>query len=350
MFNQAGMNLDPGRVAARVLLIADANVLPRVAAGLREGDRFEVATATSPEEALAMAGEPPQAVLLFYGCPQWTLPAALQALRPLRDKGAQLVAVLQRQQLPQRDECFRSGASDALFMPIPTGRFVGKLADSLSLAYREESGAPATVQVASTMPAELEATVTADGVHGSKELPFEQGQTVRLSWESGSHAFAAWGLVARAGAAPQVRFAGLTPDEEARIRAWVMAAGLARGPDAATPAPAPRTLDNLFDDAGAAPAAPAADEVCELELGSPWPNPWPIDWCRRALRALLRREDVPAGPEGGEAIARIVVGRLTVAERAAAENGWPASRWPGPSPTAKSWPRRAGPCWSMPAP
>jgi hypothetical protein len=87
-------------------------------------------------------------------------------------------------------------------------------------------------------------------------------------------------------------------------------------------APSPGTLDNLFDDAGAAaPAVPAADEVPELKLGVPWPKPWPIDWCRAALQALQRKENVPAGPEGGEAIARVVAGRLTVAEHSAAENG-----------------------------
>jgi len=30
-----------------------------------------------------------------------------------------VVAVLQREQAAQRDECFRAGASDLLFMPMP---------------------------------------------------------------------------------------------------------------------------------------------------------------------------------------------------------------------------------------
>ena len=215
---------------ARVLLIADPKMLPALAAGLREGGRFEVVTAPSPEAAQELAAEPLQAAILFYGTSLWTLPAALQALKPLRDKGAHVVAVLQKAQVGLRDECFRAGASDAFFMPIPKEQFVGRLSASLGLAYGESDGLPASVQVASrSTPAGMPAaTVTTAGVHGDASIPFEAGHTVRLSWKANEEAFASWGLVVRSAPA-QVRFAGLTPEEDSRLRSWLKASLPASG-------------------------------------------------------------------------------------------------------------------------
>jgi hypothetical protein len=374
-------------VPGRVLLVADAKMLPALAAGLRELGRFDVATASSLDEAKAqLGGDALQAAIVFYGSSQWTLPAVLQALQPVRDKGGKLVAVLQKAQATQRDECFRSGASDAFFMPIPKEQFVGRLSDTLALSYQEGTGPGAAVQVASrTTPVTLDATVTAAGVHGAREVPFEPGQTVRLSWKSGSEAFSAWGLVASGGPAPRIRFAGLTAEEEARLRSWVKAAesqaaprivtasmptppqgstpprgavvpprapaaaaprasaaaGPARAaapppasaraaapatapaaPSAPPPAPAATNaaLHNLFDEPGAAPAA-AAPAAPEVPLGTPWPHPWPAGWCQAAAIACARGTNVPPGPEGGEAVARRIMGRINPFERAAAEAG-----------------------------
>ncbi len=428
-------------MAVRLLVIADQKMLPALATGLREGGRFEVATAASLDSAREAMEAGIQAAVIFYGTPEWSLPAALQALLPARDKGVPLVVVLQRQQAGQRDDCFRGGASDAFFMPIPKDQFVGRLQDTLGLAYREDLGPKVSVQVASrTTAAELsEAVMTAIGVHASSALPFEPGNTVRLSWKAGPDALSAWGLVARgAEAGAQVRFAGLTPEEDSRIRSWLKAAptvelpamvdaaprqatppsgvapsrqgpiptmtpvasekappGAAAAEIAAAPAaPAPaapattpsstpvaRTtptavprltgatpsatsivtpdsspavaaamLDHLFDDqppgaakaappapaeaaaaslanlfdeahAGSTPAAPlpAAASPDEVPLGTPWPDPWPIEWCRAAALALLRNQPPPAGPEGAEKIVRRIVDRTSSEQRLAAD-------------------------------
>ena len=379
---------------ARVLLIADPKMLPALAAGLREGGRFEVVTASSPEAAQELAAEPLQAAILFYGTPLWSLPAALQALKPLRDKGAQVVAVLQKAQVGLRDECFRAGASDAFFMPIPKEQFVGRLSASLGLAYGESDGLPASVQVASrSTPAGLPAaTVTTAGVHGDASIPFEAGHTVRLTWKSNEEAFATWGLVVRSAPA-QVRFAGLTAEEDSRLRSWLKASLPASGaavstapmptpPEGSTPAggaaiispsappaqvailaeagpnlegaapsaglpgpgeaagspataaPSAAPLGNLFDEQGApSTRAPAETAAEPFSLGTPWPEPWPVEWCRGAAAALIHSQPVPTGPSGGAAVARKVLLKVTPSERAMAERPGEA----GPSAVADAW-------------
>src|SRR4051812_2947988 len=96
-------------------------MLPVLANGLRVGGRFDVATIAFADTAAAdAAAGKAEAVAVFYGAPDRPLAVALQALAPkVRDRGARIVAVLQRDQAASRDECFRAGASDVLFMPMP---------------------------------------------------------------------------------------------------------------------------------------------------------------------------------------------------------------------------------------
>ena len=199
-------------------------MLPALAGGLRDGGRFDVTGVSLAEPAAAQAAAAgADAVALFYGAPGAPLAAALQALAPkVRERGGRLVAVLQREQAGQRDECFRAGASDLLFMPTPKDQFVDRLVASVALAFRAGDGAPAPVAVA-TRSASLcldRATVSPAGVESSSQLPFKAGETVRLSWGT----FQSWGLVVRGAPSAQIRFAGLTHDEEGKIREWVKSA------------------------------------------------------------------------------------------------------------------------------
>jgi len=228
--------------ATRLLVIADSKMLPALANGLRDSAKFDVLTAPLSDPAGAQAAaEKVDAVALFYGAPGAPLPAALQALSPkVRDRGGRVVAVLQREQAAQRDDCFRAGASDLLFMPMPKDQFVARLQSSVDLSWAAESGAQAPVAVATRTSASKvdKATVSPLGVEAQAALPVKTGDTVRLSWGT----FQSWGLVVRPGPTAQIRFAGLAPDEEAQIRDW-----LKNGAPLAKPAPA-----------AAAPSAPAA--------------------------------------------------------------------------------------------
>jgi hypothetical protein len=202
--------------ATRLLVVADPKMLSSLAAGLREGARFEVATAplSDPTAAQAAAAEA-EAVALFYGGP-----TAVQALSSrVRDRGGRMVAVLQRDQLQQRDDCFRAGASDLLFMPMPKEQFVNRLTQAVTLSFETAEGTAAEVAVATrTATHNLQgARVVASGVQAPAEVQLTPGETVRLTFGG----FQVWGLVARGAEPLQIRFAGLTPDEEARIRKWV---------------------------------------------------------------------------------------------------------------------------------
>ncbi|HEY2028628.1 MAG TPA: hypothetical protein VGH20_05415, partial [Myxococcales bacterium] len=200
-------------------------MLSSLATGLREGARFDVATAplSDPNAAQAAAGDA-EAVALFYGGP-----AAVQALSArLRERGGRVVAVLQRDQLPQRDDCFRAGASDLLFMPMPKEQFVNRLLQAVSLSFEAAGGATAEVTV-STRTATVQlasARVTASGIEAeTAEAQFTSGETVRLTFAG----FQVWGLIARAQGPLQIRFAGLTPDEETRVRKWIEGASAQNG-------------------------------------------------------------------------------------------------------------------------
>ena len=257
--------------ATRLLVIADSKMLPALANGLREGARFDVLTVPLSDPAGAQAAaEKADAVAVFYGAPGVPLPAALQALSPkVRERGGRVVAVLQREQAAQRDDCFRSGASDLLFMPMPKDQFVLRLQGSVELGWAGEGGAPAPVSVATRTAASKvdKATVSAAGVEAPAELPLKIGDTVRLSWG----AFQSWGLVVRPGPTAQIRFAGLAPDEEAQIRDWLKGgapltskppAAKAPTPPVGTPPvpPAPPSAPSMppVAPAAAAPASAAA--------------------------------------------------------------------------------------------
>lgn len=225
--------------APRLLILADPKTLPALAGGLREGGRFDVTAVSLTDPAAAQAAsERADAVALFYGAPGAPLSAAVQALAPkLRDRGGRVLAVLQREQTAQRDDCFRAGASDLLFMPMPKDQFVARLAGSVALAFAQEGGAPAAVGVATRGSAlRLDrATVSQAGVEATAQLPLKPGETVRLSWGS----FQTWGLVVRGGPTAQIRFAGLAPDEDAKIREWLKAGAQKPAVSAEVQPPAP---------------------------------------------------------------------------------------------------------------
>src|SRR6266446_5404657 len=231
--------------APRLLILADPKMIPALAGGLRDGGRFDVTAVSLAEPGVAQAAaDRAEALAVFYGSPGAPLSAALQALAPkLRERGGRVVAVLQREQAAQRDDCFRAGASDVLFMPLPKEQFVGRLAASVGLTFAQDGGAPAPVAVAarSAVSRIERATVSAAGVESPSALSLKPGETVRLSWGS----FQSWGLVVRSGPSAQIRFAGLAPDEEAKIQQWVKSGAQLAG---AAPAPA----------AAAAPIVPAA--------------------------------------------------------------------------------------------
>src|SRR5712671_7981416 len=190
-------------------------MLPALASGLREGGRFDVLTLPFGDAGAAAAAQRADALAVFYGTPDRPLQAALQALAPaVRGRGGRVIAVLQREQAAQRDECFRAGASDLLFMPMPKDQFVARLAASVGLAFAQEGGAPAAVAVAARGSSSRldRATVSPTGVEAPSQLPLKAGDTVRVSWGP----FQTWGLVVRGGPSAQIRFAGLVPEEEAK--------------------------------------------------------------------------------------------------------------------------------------
>jgi len=226
--------------ATRLLVIADSKMLPALANGLRERGNFDVVAVPLADPAGAQAAaEKADAMALFYGAPGVPLTAALQSLSPrLRERGGRVVAVLQREQAAQRDECFRAGASDLLFMPMPKDQFVARLQAAVELSWKDDSAAAAPVAVATRTAASKvdQARVSATGVEAPAALPVKTGDTVRLSWGT----FQCWGLVVRPGPTAQIRFAGLAPDEEAKIRDWLQnGAPLSKPAPAAQPAPPP---------------------------------------------------------------------------------------------------------------
>src|SRR2546422_11427086 len=125
-------------------------MLPALAGGLRDGGRFDVTAVSLADAAAAQAAAAgTDAVAVFYGGPGAPLAATLQAVAPkFRERGGRVVAVLQREQAGQRDECFRAGASDLLFMPTPKDQFVERLAACVALAVRAGDGAPGGVAAA----------------------------------------------------------------------------------------------------------------------------------------------------------------------------------------------------------
>ena len=175
-------------MTARLLVVADPKMLPALAGGLREAGKFEVVAVSLADAAAAQAAAAnADAIAVFYGGPGAPLPAALQVLAPkVRDRGARVIAVLQREQAAQRDECFRAGASDLLFMPIPKDQFVARLAAAVFLAFPAEPGATAAVAVATRSSSSRidNAKVSPIGVEAAGQLPFKSGDTVRLSWDS----------------------------------------------------------------------------------------------------------------------------------------------------------------------
>jgi DNA-binding NarL/FixJ family response regulator len=275
--------------ATRLLVLADPKMLPALANGLREGGRFDVLTLPIGDSAAAgAAAQRADAMAVFYGTPDRPLPAALQALAPaVRARGGRVVGVLQREHAAQRDDCFKAGASDLLFMPMPKDQFVTRLADSVGLAYRAEPGAAAAVQVAARgSSAQLaQATVTAAGVHAAAALPFRPGETVRLSWGP----FQTWGVVVRASPDAQIRFAGVTPDEEARLRDWLKGAG-GGTPAHSTPAPIARPPAV----AAAATAPPAGRPPGAAPRATPVPPPQSAP--SRAVHSAASPSGAPTPP------------------------------------------------------
>jgi DNA-binding response OmpR family regulator len=255
--------------ATRLLVIADSKMLPALANGLRDGARFDVLTVPLSDPARAQAAaEKADAVALFYGAPGAPLTAALQTISPkLRDRGCRLVAVLQMEQAAQRDECFRAGASDLLFMPMPKDQFVARLQSALDLSWETEAGALAPVSVSTrTSASKLDrATISISGVEALAELPLKAGETVRLSWGT----FQSWGLVVKGGPPAQIRFAGLAPDEEAQIRDWLKSGTEAASAPATPVAQANPAAQTPTPRGGSAPASPAAAARAAPSAGPP---------------------------------------------------------------------------------
>lgn len=360
--------------ATRLLVIADAKALPALANGLREGARFEVTTAALGDGAAAQAAiGSADALIVFYGVPGAPLPAALQTLSPkVRERGGRVVAVLQRGQAALRDDCFRAGASDLLFMPMARDQFVARLQASLELTFAAGKGHPAPVSVATRSWTKKvdQARVSAEGMETQSGLPVTAGETVRLQWGG----FHVWGVVAREGPPLQVRFAGLAPEEEARIREWLEGGGAlpaaeqpapsppirssparsapsagpppgfadrkpVRTPDRAAPRPAQpsapdaRTPPSAVAAQGAIvppPPAPPLPDLFEQGDGSAkatapaaavsWPQPVAASACKAAALQVVAGERPGQGiPPALAAAARKVAGNLPFAERRSLE-------------------------------
>ncbi|MFL5408610.1 MAG: hypothetical protein ACJ79O_22535, partial [Myxococcales bacterium] len=211
--------------APRLLVLADPKMLPALANGLREAGRFDVLPIPLSDGGAAAAAAPrADAVAVFYGAPGRPLAATVQMLATtVRGKGGRIVAVLQGENAAQRDECFRAGACDLFFMPMRKEQFVSRLEATVSLAYTPQPGARADVQV-SSRNAQVKLTgaiVSAAGVQAEAAVPFSPGETVRISVEANGTPLQIWGLVATSTPETRIRFAGLTPAEEARVQEWV---------------------------------------------------------------------------------------------------------------------------------
>ena len=355
-------------------------MLPALASGLREGGKFEVAALSYADvEAIAIAAPGADALALFYGAPALSLHAALQQFAPaVRERGARVIAVLLKDQAGLRDDCFRAGASELLFMPMPKDQFVARLSAAVALSYGGTDGSTASVSVSSlTSAATLEeAVVTAAGVHASGAIEFRSGETVQLTWLSGALAFQAWGLVVRSGAeGTQIRFAGMAPEEETRVRDW-----LSGGRQAPRAGPPPGFADRspIRPTVGKKPShpsetgadkldtapAPSGTQLPDTQLpdtqlpdtqlpdtqlpdtplpdtplpdtplpgtatsGPAWPVPLGIAFCQVALQQMLTEKTVSAdsAPELA-ASARKVTNALSSSERAAVEKAGPGSHF-----------------------
>ncbi len=259
--------------ATRLLVLADPKMLPALASGLREGGRFDVLTLPFGDAGAGAAAQRADALAVFYGAADLTVQAALQGLAPaVRGRGGRVVAVLQREQAAERDDCFMAGASDLLFMPMPKEQFVARLADAVLLSYAVERGAAAAAQVGArgNLVPLAQATVTPSGVHAAAALPFQPGETVRLSWG----AFETWGLVVRASPDAQIRFAGVTPDEDARIREWLrQAIGGGAAKPAVVPAAPAASRAAAAPAPGRPPGMPAASAARPSSPAAPRPPP-----------------------------------------------------------------------------
>jgi DNA-binding response OmpR family regulator len=322
-------------------------MLSSLAAGLREGGRFEVAVAplTDPTAAQAAASDA-DAVALFYGAP-----AAVQALAArVRERGGRMVAVLQQDQVVHRDECFRAGASDLLFMPMPKEQFVARLARAVELSFDDAPGTPTRVSIsarAATFEL-LDAKVTAAGVDAAADPRVAVGETVRLDLGG----FQVWGLVARAGDRVQIRFAGLTPDEEGRIRRWMEqgatgAQPLGEGPPAA-PA-APRDDVPLLTPPSTSPVTPpeiAVDRKAPRGSTRPLPprGPPPIMTPPSVppVRPAARLEDgaapTPAVPISAPPASATAPNAAAPLTDLFGEGSEPEAPPPAPIPAGPSWP------------
>ena len=265
---------------ARLLVVADPKMLPALATGLREGGRFDVVPlAIGDLPAVQAACAAADAVALFYGTAERPLTAALLQLAPaLRERGARVIAVLQKDQAPQRDDCFRAGASDVLFMPLPKEQFVSRLADSVALAFSGEAGKGAEVSVSTRAATHrLEGSaVTAAGVLAPAGPEMKAGETVRLAWSGGGASFQAWGLVVRSdGRGVRLRFAGTAPEEEVRLRDWLRGAPVPPQPPppswaaAPTIAEAPKFSPPTVAEVRAMPAAATPPALAAVPAPAP---------------------------------------------------------------------------------
>ncbi|MFL5362461.1 MAG: hypothetical protein ACJ78U_15985, partial [Myxococcales bacterium] len=225
--------------APRLLVLADPKMLPALANGLREAGRFDVLPIPLSDGGAAAAAAPrADAVAVFYGAPGRPLAATVQMLATtVRGKGGRIVAVLQRENAAQRDECFRAGACDLFFMPMRKEQFVSRLEATVSLAYTPQPGARADVQV-SSRNAHVNLTgaiVSAAGVQAEAAVPFSPGETVRISVQANGTPLQIWGLVATSTPETRIRFAGLTPAEEARVQEWIKQAAASAPVGASAP-------------------------------------------------------------------------------------------------------------------
>src|SRR3954470_6362772 len=214
-------------------------MLPALANGLREAGRFDVLPIPLSDGGAAAAAAPrADAVAVFYGAPGRPLAATVQMLATtVRGKGGRIVAVLQGENAAQRDECFRAGACDLFFMPMRKEQFVSRLEATVSLAYTPPPGARADVPV-SSRNAQVNLTgaiVSAAGVQAEAPVPFSPGETVRISVEANGTPLQIWGLVATSTPETRIRFAGLTPAEEARVQEWVKKAAASAPGGASAP-------------------------------------------------------------------------------------------------------------------
>jgi hypothetical protein len=317
--------------ATRLLVVADPKMLPALASGLREGGRFDVLTLPFGDAGAGAAAQRADALAVFYGAADQTVQGALQSLAPaVRGRGRRVVAVLQREQAAERDDCFTAGASDLLFMPMPKEQFVARLADAVGLIYAAERGATAAVQVGArgNLVPLAQATVTPSGVHAAAALPFQPGETVRLSWED----FETWGLVVRASPDAQIRFAGVTPDEDARIREWLrqtMGAGDAKS--VVVPAAPAQTRPASTAPAPGRPPGAAAPAARPSSPAAPRPPPAVP---RRAAPPAAAGAGSQAGPPPGFADRPRIKETTPVRPAAAAARPAAASAPPARAPQA----------------